>query len=257
MAPFASSCPVDERERAWIQESITWFRDQFGDEPLHRPVVLPTHDYFPPPFSGSDAEVLAMVRKVSGYMAVQRQKIRVKFTNELDHAAGVARLVPALVAHSQGAAEAGDESPSQETITIERPAIRDPAKLVAVIAHELGHVRLLGEHRISMDREDSEPLTDLATVYLGMGVFTANAAFDFGGNPRLRRAARLRGLATGRTSYLTRQMSGYGLACLAWLREEPDPAWAKFLDTSPRGYLKQGLRYLKQNSSPGAFPPAA
>jgi hypothetical protein len=44
---------------------------------------------------------------------------------------------------------------------------------------------------------------------------------------------------------MTEQMFGYGLACYAALRGEPDPSWAKYLDTNPRVYLKRGMRYLR------------
>jgi hypothetical protein len=69
-------------------------------------------------------------------------------------------------------------------VAIDRANIGNPTALLAVIAHELGHVRLLGENRIPAGRPDSEPLTDLLTVYLGMGIFTANAAFGFSHGPK-------------------------------------------------------------------------
>jgi hypothetical protein len=65
---------------------------------------------------------------------------------------------------------------------------------VATVAHELGHARLLGEERVTGDRPDGEPLTDLATVYL---------------------------------------------------------------DTNPRVYMKQGLRYLRRDATARAALGAA
>jgi hypothetical protein len=53
-----------------------------------------------------------------------------------------------------------------------------------------------------------------------------------------------RGWQAQRLGYLTEQMFGYGLARWAMLREESDPPWAKYLDTNPRAYMKQSLRYL-------------
>jgi hypothetical protein len=256
MTPFAPTCPVEERERVWIQDSMDWFRGQFGDDPLQRPVVLPTSEFFPPPFSGSDADVRAAVHRVCGYMGLGPERIRVALTDDYDHAAALRRFVPRAVAQVDGAAGTYHDDGGGDTVTIDRSAVGDPARLLAVIAHELGHVRLLGEHRVAADRKDGEPLTDLVTVYLGMGIFTANAAFDFHGLPRDRPAMRIGGWSTSRLGYMTEQMFGYGLACLAWLRDEPDPPWAKFLDTNPRDYLKHGLRYLRHQSPPGgAFPP--
>ena len=55
----------------------------------------------------------------------------------------------------------------------------DPARAVAVIAHELAHVLLLGNGYLGGHEKDHEELTDLLTVFSGLGIFTANAAFQF------------------------------------------------------------------------------
>jgi hypothetical protein len=38
----------------------------------------------------------------------------------------------------------------------------------------------LADGRIPREAPDSEPLTDLLTVFFGAGIFTANSAFQFG-----------------------------------------------------------------------------
>jgi len=110
----------------------------------------------------------------------------------------------------------------------------------------VGHALLLSAGRGSSDRDDHEPLTDLLTVFFGLGVFTANAAFEYRREPRgdysHRRASRL--------GYLTEPMYGYGLARYAWLRGEVDPGWASYLDTNPRTFFKRGARYLASSSRP-------
>jgi hypothetical protein len=50
---FARRCPVNDRERAWIDKSVEWFRGQFSDAPLAAPVILPTREFFPPPLPES------------------------------------------------------------------------------------------------------------------------------------------------------------------------------------------------------------
>jgi hypothetical protein len=240
-------CPVEERERTWIEESMEWLRGEFGVAPLNVPAILPTSEYFPPPFSGSDGDVRAVVRLVARYMGVQTD-VDVQFSEDLDHAQELMRLFPGRtgMVRSSGSAgeyaDAGADGP--QVITIDRSNIGDPARLVAVIAHELGHVRLLGERRRSTERQDHEPLTDLATVYLGMGIFTANAAFDFGriAGYGIEPAG---GWQSRRLGYMTEQMFGYALARYAVYRGEPDPPWARYLDTNPRVYMKQGIRYLR------------
>lgn len=44
MRPLTAKCPVADRERGWIQESMAWFRGQFGEGPLSAPVIVPTSE---------------------------------------------------------------------------------------------------------------------------------------------------------------------------------------------------------------------
>jgi len=55
----------------------------------------------------------------------------------------------------------------------------DPMSLVATMAHELGHVILLGGNLLTHDTPDQEPMTDLLTGFTGLGIFTANSAARF------------------------------------------------------------------------------
>ena len=219
----------------------------FGVAPLNVPVILPTSEYFPPPFSGSDDDVRAVVRSVARLMGVQVD-VDVQISEEHDIAQDLMWQFPGGTGTLRSSGAAGvyahGDADGPQVITIDRSNVSEPVRLLAVIAHELGHVRLFGEHRISTDRRDHEPLTDLATIYLGMGIFTANAAFNFG---------RLRGYGiepaggwqSRRLGYMTEQMFGYALARYAVYRGEPDPPWVKYLDTNPRAYMKQGIRYLR------------
>lgn len=151
-------------------------------------MIVPIREYFPPPYSGSDAEVSRVVRAVAGFMGVQVQ-IEVDFSSDMDRVQTLQRMVPGGMTRSSGAAGAYSQHHcDRKVISVDLANVGQPARLIAVIAHELGHVRLLGERRIRADRKDSEPLTDLVTVYLGMGIFTANAAFDFSSTPRAKAA---------------------------------------------------------------------
>ena len=238
---------MQERERTWIEESIAWLRGEFGVAPLNVPVIVPTSEYFPLPFTGSDGDVRAAVRSVARYMGVQAD-VDVLISDELDHAESLLRLFPGGTGTFRSAGSAGEYedggADGPHVVTIDRSSVGEPARLLAVIAHELGHVRLFGERRIT-DREDHEPLTDLATVYLGMGIFTANAAFSFGRVSGYG-IEPVGGWQSRRLGYMTEQMYGYALARYAVYRGEFDPAWGKYLDTNPRVYMKQGIRYLRR-----------
>ena len=212
---------------------MAWFRAEFGDEPLRRPVITPTREFFPGPFTG-DEEVRAVVDLVCSYADVDPGRVTVEFYG--DHGERELAAATGLTYRSDSAAGHFRRENGRAVIAIDRTLGATPVRLVATVAHELGHVRLLDEERVSPDRRDHEPLTDLLTVYLGFGIFTANAAFEYTQTHESR--------ATNRLGYLPEPMFGYGLACHAWLRGERRPAWAAHLDTNPRTYLKRGLRYL-------------
>ena len=113
---------------------------------------------------------------------------------------------------------------------------------MATIAHELGHDILLGGGLITVDKEDHEPLTDLITVFLGLGLFMANATLrdkKAAGNNTSYHKIDAQG-------YLPSRICGYGLALFAYARGETKPDWARYLRPDAAHTFKSALRYLKK-----------
>src|SRR5260370_23838893 len=111
------------------------------------------------------------------------------------------------------------------------------------MARELGHVILLGGGLVNRERSDDEPLTDLLTVFLGLGVFNANSAGRFLQHQDERRYS----WSMHRLGYLPEQVYGYALAKFAAEREEEKVEWAKHLSTNVRSYFKQSQSWLGNN----------
>jgi hypothetical protein len=231
MAWFTPRSPVTAVEQAWIEDSIAWLAGEFGPAVVHRPVVEPTPACFPVGGFAGRANVEAVLYLVADAMAVPRERLALEYV-----AGRPDRLLRWQHAYS-GPAGHYHEQDGTAVITVYGGQISTPGQLVATLAHELGHVRLLGENRIAWDRPDGEPLTDLLTVVFGYGIFSANAAFDF--------SADAGGWRSRRLGYMTEQMFGYALARYSLLRGESAPAWATHLDTNPRGYMRQAMRYLR------------
>jgi tetratricopeptide (TPR) repeat protein len=153
---------------------------------------------------------------------------------------------------------------SLRTIWIDSALLEDAMGLVATFSHELAHAILLGENRLARDAPDMEPITDLSTVALGLGLFNANVALRTSNYT----AMGWHYSSVSRIGYLTPETFGYSLALLAWLREEESPEWIRHLNASARPPCKQALAYLVKTgdasvtagepletiSSPGAFP---
>jgi len=237
---------VDDRERRWIDDNMRWLSGQFGSADQN-PVVLPTDEFFPGVYQGTDDDVCLAVDRVCAYMGVDATRISVDL-DDYDAGAEVRAGLPAYVHSTHGVAGHYRVVDGSPVITLSNLRHK-PLQLVATIAHELAHDRLIGEGRIDPDRPHGEPLADLTTVYLGMGLFTANAAFEFANLAGLDSSSGL-GLgqhnrfSTSRLGYLTEPMFGYALAVYAHRRGESNPQWARYLDTNPRHFLRKALRSM-------------
>lgn len=241
MSWFTPKCPVGVEDKVWIEESMLWLIEEFGGDTLRdRTVVLPTDEFFPDPFSEEEDDVRALVNRVCGYMGVRPERVELNLFTDED--AALRLMVPSCESTGAGTAGHYRKRRGNYVISIESARARDPTSLVATVAHELGHARLLGEARLHSGHEDHEPLTDLLTVFLGMGVFTGNAVFSF----RQWTDAFSQGWQTERRGYMTEEMFGYALGLFAWVRGETNPGWSKYLKGNVSAYFKSGHKYLEK-----------
>jgi hypothetical protein len=234
--PFSSSCPIDEPSRQWLDKHLAWLAREFEDEsPVERNLILPTTDCFPDPYDGSIDAVQALFDRVCGYMNVEPERVRLV---GMDASRGPALINENndLMPMAAGLYEQGE----RHVIRLDRAAFDRPMDLVGTMAHELAHLRLMGEFRIDPDRFDNELLTDLAATWLGFGIFLANA-------PRgdwKAIAGSWPGTTLTRPEYMTGPMYAYALARIASLRFEEKPKWAKHLRWDARALFRQAMRWL-------------
>ena len=244
---FRATCPVDAAAKAWIEERLLWLDGQFPASAFNdEPVILPTPEFFPDPYDGSEPSVRTMLDRVCGYMGVAPSLVDMEMVSD----AGKLWLVNEsgqYLPHAAGTYEEGEE---KFIVRIDRSGLDEPMGLVGTMAHELAHVLLLGENRIAADSYDNELLTDLTVVFHGLGIFLANT-------PRVwdSQYARWPGTRLKKPEYMTPPMFGYALGHLAWFCREKKPAWAKHLRWDARTNLKQGLRFLEQTGE-SAFKPS-
>ncbi|ANM31523.1 hypothetical protein ABI59_21065 [Acidobacteria bacterium Mor1] len=240
---FSKPCPVDDETREWIEQSFSWMLETFGTDIVIRgPVVEPTAAYFPNPYNGERDDVEDLVCRVCEFMRVDPSRITLNTFVNTDAAVRDEPLLQADVMRDGPVGLYMDED-GNPVIALEEAQLADPLSVVATAAHELGHVRLLGDKVISPDTEDHEPLTDLITVFHGLGIFTANTAFRF----EQHQDEVWQGWSTSRSGYLSEEQFGFALALYAWLRSEHRPQWAQHLSTSVKEYFKRSERHLRKN----------
>jgi|SRR5215831_1146319 len=241
---FAAQCPISDELKSWIEKSSSWLVKLLDVSLDQVTVILPNEEFFPDVYRAREEDVEALLGRVCAYMGVGRERLTLEIFS--DEHRELRHLLPIFESRGRGAA-GQYENVEEGSITIRLSAnnLNDPMSLVATIAHELGHVLLLADAKVARDRKDQEFLTDLVTVLLGLGVFTANSAFKF----RQWSGGFKQGWESKRLGYLTEPMFGYALAWFARARQEKNPAWAQYLEGDARHYFKSSMRYLQRSAS--------
>ena len=240
---FTPKCPVGEDERLWIEDSARWFIEEFGVETIRQAVtILPTEEFFPDFYAGREEDVQSLFERVCSYMSVDAARLKLEFYSEEPRELSHTRLVAQKFSQEKPLGFF-EQHAAKLTIGILAAQLKDPMCLVATIAHELGHVVLLGEERVSSDEDDHEPLTDLFTVFRGLGIFSANSSFNF----VQWTDTFAQGWEAQARGYLTEEMFGYALALYAFIRGEKNPSWAKHLAINVGAHFKSSCKYIAAN----------
>jgi hypothetical protein len=240
MSWFTPKCPVDADSKEWIENAFNWLIDAMGREILRDvEVVLPTEEYFPDAYDGSRTSIRRMVERVCGYMDVDPKNIELQFFDSEDDQ----HLHPLAVEEGLRQHDLGSylkRRDGRQVIKLDVNQSRNPEMMVATIAHELAHAILLGEERLDPEHPDQEPITDLLTVFYGLGIFNANTTVVFEQFTN----TQYQGWRVGGGGYLTEEAFGYALALFAYSRGESKPDWQTYLNINVRSYFRSGLKYL-------------
>jgi hypothetical protein len=232
--------PVSDEQQKWVDQSFVRLASLLGaNRLLEAIVILPTPKHFPDPYDCTEAELQQMFRRVAEAMNVDASQIDIElFSSEHDLSSS---LIPFFSGKSSGAGglyfHDGEERP---IIAVNQAELKDPMALVAILAHEIGHIILLRPGFVGRDEPDMEPLNDLLTLFLGFGIFTANSAFRFAQYT----TNDSQGWSSQRLGYLEEPVLGYALARFAYERHEEKPAWASFVKSNISPYMKRSLAWL-------------
>jgi len=238
---FRPTCPVDQPTKTWIEQRLQWLTEEFGPKRLvDGEVILPTPEYFPDPYDGSIKGAKKLLRRVCRYMDIEPDWIQTKFYVDQRPTVG-----------NDGLHQGSAGMYTNRVIWIEESNLADPLALVGTMAHELGHLHLLGDGHISDQAEDHEPRTDLFTVFMGLGIFTANSVL----RERYWHDGNYSGWNMARLGYLTMDMYGYAFALVAWHRGEEKPVWAQHLRGDVYAAYKKGYHYLTKTGDSLFKPP--
>ena len=218
---FSPKPPLAVREKAWTEVRMRWLARQFGvNRLLTARVVLPDDNWFPDPYDGKVEDARRLLDRICDFMQIAPASIRLEVCEDTAMPGVAGQYQPGL-------------------IRLAESQLADPPGVVAVLAHELAHDLLVGRGLLKDDL-DAEWVTDLLPVYLGLGIFTADATL----REKTERQGRHSWWTLSRRGDLNSCMIGYALALFAWVRGERRPEWAGFLRLDAAESLAAGLRYL-------------
>jgi len=224
---LSAKCPVQTYEKTWTEWRMRWLADHFGiDRLLRAQVILPTDEFFPEEFNATEDDARRMLNRLCGYLNITPNNIRFEVCPDVQ--------MPGALGHY--------DNTGQTTIRIVESQLADPQSLVATLTHELAHELLLGGKLLSPDAADHEWVTDLLPVFLGAGIFAANATVQ----DRSQTTGTWHSWRIRRQGYLPAHIFGYALALFALMRHEENPTWATHLRLDAFAALKAGLRYLRE-----------
>jgi hypothetical protein len=244
--------PISDEDRQWVDDGFNRLAKMLGHKRmLEAKLVLPDAEHFPDPYDKSDAAAERMFCRICDYMQVDRSRIDLEiFPDETDE---LKDMLPYWKGSHDGCAGLyvhPDDESHRMVVALRSSQLDDPMALVATLAHELGHVILLGDGLMEHSVKDMEPMTDLITVFLGFGIFNANCA------ARLTKwqDERKQGWSMKRLGYLPEEIYGYALARFAQERGERQPKWTAHLSTNVRVYFKKSEAWLEDQKKAASRP---
>ena len=219
----------------WVGDSMRRLLEQFGREPLERPIVRPADLLLG--FDGTEAATRSLFTTVCRRMDVPVDRIEFRL--------GPLRPNPKTPTGPLDTPRGGPvgrwfRDNGRGVVTVVPSLMDDPDWLVSVLAHELGHELLIGSGRVEPSRPDLECLTDLLTVFYGFGIFAANASIALPAH------VSGRGKAPVARGYLRQEALALALAHYCVLRgERRHPAWKADLDFLVRARMVGRVHQLR------------
>lgn len=238
-------CPVDEATRAWVDAVFAWLVECFGAEEQQRELVCPTPACFPERFDGSLAVLRNVLQRIAERIGVPADEIELRLYSEESSQGKLLRQAGLGGSWREKSSaghfiDSGAADGRRFVIGLEQSNARDAMSVVATFAHEVCHALLLGQGYLHPESPAMEETTDLATVFFGYGIFTANALV----RERNWDSAGWQGWSVGRQGYLTFENLGYALALHAKARGERRPPWAAHLRPDARVPFRRALRFV-------------
>jgi len=215
---------IEESMREWIDSAFIWLLNSFNEDFIKKQkVLIPHYSDFPIKYDGQKESAYKTLEIVASQMNISAKEIHLDIYNEGHIEISTGGQGKIFLNQVEGDNYSvglfwGKLADGKYHISLESTILNDPEKMVAVLAHEIAHIKLSEE---KIKEEDIEPLTDLTTIIFGLGIFNANSAFKFEQSSNY--------WAYSTSGYLSQMEWAYALALYSYIRNEKSPDWINYL----------------------------
>jgi hypothetical protein len=243
-----TKCPIPEENRIWMEDAFKWLISEFTKEKIvSRKILRPTTEDFPFQFDQSENDASTLLPVIANQMEVEVSKIELRFYDQalIEFSTSTGKIFSQEAPGEQYSAGtySSKKNGGKFIISIEASQLKNTENLIATLAHEVSHIKLIGERRI---KKNDEYLTDLVPIIYGLGIFNANSSFKFYNNQD--------SWGYNKQGYLSQQEWGYALALFAFIRnEEKKPAWINYLTPNIKSDFLKSEQFIHANSNDMAF----
>jgi hypothetical protein len=202
-------------------------------------LVLPNRTFFPPTEAEGHARAVHVFNTVKRLAGMETWPAKLEAQREL-----AGRLGPlAHVQNGRTAAGTFSQHGNSALVTYDPAQIKQPIVLVATFAHELGHYLTENFPVLLAPPDRMEPATDVATIFLGFGVFGANSASNFSQFA----GTESQGWSMQRLGYLTDAEWSFGLAMFGALSGRGIEEMKDHLKSSLWGEVKRAAKIIERD----------
>ena len=202
----------------WAWERLLRLDGGTADSRLRRRLVTPTAEDFPVDLELEGADL------AEDYFLFVKEH------------AGV-QAWPLTLAEADGPPEPEDES----TVPYESGLVATPSRLVAQLARGVAQHLVIAHGADDLDEAELEPLADATAVFLGFGIFAANAAAPV---RLLQPSWASSPIALRPVGSLSEHELAYALALFAVLSEVPDRHIERHLRPNPREFYRRAVKHI-------------
>ena len=249
---FDSGALPPEGSRAWMIEVYGWLLKNLGGHDVFKetPLVLPNDTFFPvAPSDDAEETAKEMFARIKTHAGVDDWELDIA---PFEPDADTTDLLGNDVGFGEGAARSGSISSiewhgERAVIRYAPHLAQNPEVFVAAIVYEVARLLLLSfcdDDTVlpGVDAMDG-PLLEVVVTFLGFGVFSANAVYNF---------ERFRGLQTegwnvSSLGELSEREVSFGLALFLALSDHALADARPYLKSNPKSYVAKSLKILQRD----------